>query len=399
MKTRIFGAVGTMVLVLGTVGTVRAAQGDDAPLPNGETLPAAQAVPAPVVAPAPAPACPPCTVPLAVSAGCCVPDNCPPTDCPLPEYPLPCFYARFGVLGLKRDTGEHVDFATLGTPDQVVLSTGDVRFPFQGGGEILLGMAIAPTYYLESSYFGLSSWNQTAAVRNSDANALVPAGEGNLMSPFGGFGDTPDADYDYNNYAAVAYHSQLENYELNLRHQLPMPSIGLRSSFLFGGRGMRIDDGLLYETDSDRGVSNSLLTQTRNRLLGLQIGGLFEFHVDPGWWINLDLKGAICQNKIDLDTTYTNVGGTSAVTPGTYRNGRDESQTSFVGDIGLSLVYEFGRAVTADVGYRAIWVTGLATGADNLPTDVNLAMLGPPTLHDDRTAVYHGPRAGLTVRF
>lgn len=387
-----------LVLALGGLWGVAQAEEEGVPPAPEPTLAPSPVAPLP---PAGSPACAPCTVPIGVSPGCCVPDCCPPTACVLPEYPLPWLYARTGFLALRRDANEHITFATLGSTGEGVLSTADVESPFKAGGEITVGLAIAPTYYVEFDYFGLGTWSRSAAVR--DGSISTTYGSGDLMSPFGGFGATPNPDFDYNNYAAVTYRSQLDNYEINLRHQLPMPTIPMRSSFLFGGRAMRIDDSLLYETESvshdpdiTRDISNSILSRTHNRLVGLQVGGLFEFHCDPGWWVNLDLKGGICQNRIHQYSDYVTTGGSE---PGLYQFSRAEDQTSFVGEVGLSLLYEFGPSVTADVGYRAIWVTGLALGADNLQTDPGMLMDGPLTLNADRTAVFHGPHAGLTVRF
>ncbi len=352
--------------------------------------------------------CPNGPLPVGPTTRCCMTRNCPPPCCPLPECPPPTLYARFRGMALMRDADEHVDFAALGitaegeSPD-IVLNTNSVKFPFSGGGEILLGWMIVPSHSIEFSYFGLSSWNRSAAVRDNTANDV--GGFGDLFSPFGAFGNTfagtPLEQFDYNDLAAVEYRSRLNNFELNLRHQLPIPPIGLRTSFLFGGRAMQLDDDLQYRTTSDMptlsGTRNTILTQTRNRLLGVQVGGLFEFHVDPGWWINFGMKGAICQNKIDLYSRYQAESGTGGTQ--TYFHSRSEGQTSFVGDLDLSLIYECSRCMTAEVGYRAIWITGLALGAENLQTNPELLTLGPLALDDKGQAVYHGPHVGVTVRW
>jgi hypothetical protein len=106
------------------------------------------------------------------------------------------------------------------------------------------------------------------------------------------------------------------------------------------------------------------------------------------------MKGGICQNDIDLHTVYT---PDSAAIPYTQR--RDEKQTSFVGELNLALVYEFGPCLTAEVGYRALWITGLALGAENFQTNPDLLTLGDPALNDEGQVVYHGPHVGLTARW
>lgn len=303
-----------------------------------------------------------------------------------------------------RDGGRTIPFASLGelipggTTD-IVLSSNDVEFPFQGGGEVTAGWAIVPTYYLEFTYFELTTWNESAAYRDMTANSV--GGNGTLFSPFGDFGATPLEQFDYNNYAYVRYRSNLNDYELNLRHELIAPPSGLRASVLFGGRAMRIYEALEYETMSDipalGGTSNEISTSTRNRLLGAQIGGLFEFHVDPHWWVNFEMKGGICQNKIGLDSVYTGASGAGG--SATYRHRRDDSNTSFVGELVLSFLYEYNEHLTCEVGYRALWITGLALATENLETNPGLLVLGPLNINDKSDEVYHGPHAGLTFRY
>ena len=341
---------------------------------------------------------PPCPTPAAQHASrCAKPPGCPPPCDPLPEYPPPTWYVRLQALILKRDADRDVVFATLGDPNAVALDTDDLDFPFQGGGEIFVGRMIVPTHYLEFSYFGINSWDETAAVRDESFNAL--GGSGNLYSPFGDFGADPISDFDYNNFASVAYESRLNNFEVNCRHDLPMPPIGLNTSFLFGGRAMLIEEDLDYLTraaalaDILPARTNRIGTGTENRLLGLQIGGLFEFHIEPCWWIDFEILGAICQNEITLDSRYQR----DDVLVADFR--RDDSQTAFVGDLSLSLVYECSRWLTTEIGYRALWITGLALAAENLQTDPEILTLGPPQLVDDGEVVYHGPHVGVTVRW
>lgn len=350
----------------------------------------------------PPPPGPPCPNPAAeYPSRCAKPPGCPPPCDPLPEYPPPTWYVRVEALMLKRDADRDVVFATLGNPNNVALDTDDLDFPFQGGGEIFVGRMIVPTHYLEFSYFGINSWDEEAAVRDESFNAL--GGSGNLLSPFGDFGADPISDFDYNNFVSVAYESRMNNFEVNCRHDLPMPPIGLNTSFLFGGRAMLIEEDLDYLTRAAAlanvlpARTNQIETRTDNRLLGLQIGGLFEFHIEPCWWIDFKIMGAICQNEINLDSRYQRSDSLGNVA--TFVHARDDSQTAFVGDLSLSLVYECSRWLTTEIGYRALWITGLALAAENLQTDPEILTLGPPQLVDDGELVYHGPHVGITVRW
>ena len=108
-------------------------------------------------------------------------------------------------------------------------------------------------------------------------------------------------------------------------------------------------------------------------------------------------EALLAQNKIDLDSAYTHIdeNGASHV----YVHSNDDSQTAFVGDLSLSLIYECSCNLTCEVGYRALWVTGLALAAENLQTNPEILRLGPPQIDDEGEIVYHGPHVGVTVRW
>ncbi len=330
--------------------------------------------------------------------------SCFSNCCLLPEFPPPRFYTRFRGLALKRDGDGYVPFAALVVPPpnsvaSVVLDSRDVDLPFEAGGELFVGCRLFSNLYLEFTYFALNKSDERAVVRDSTPNAV--GGNGDLFSPFGDFGLSPLNQYDYNNYASVRYQTQLSNYELNLRKMLHMPPGRLRCSFLSGIRANQIDEDFSYRTTSDipalAGTDNLIRTKTRNSLLGAQIGGLFEFYIDPRWWINCELEAAICQNEVTLESVYTQTSGVGGSTSHIHTHSEDD--TSFVGEIVVSLVYEFSENLTTEVGYRAVWVTGLALATENLQTDTGLLILGPPSLSKDADVVYHGPHMGITLRW
>lgn len=83
-------------------------------------------------------------------------------------------------------------------------------------------------------------------------------------------------------------------------------------------------------------------------------------------------------------------------TPVSVIAGTDErDRTSFVGDLSLQFNYQFARSWTLFGGYNAIWVTGVATGAENFEADINVLTLGPTSVNHDGDPVYHGPNVGL----
>jgi len=128
-------------------------------------------------------------------------------------------------------------------------------------------------------------------------------------------------------------------------------------------------------------------------MLGIQIGGLFEFRVEPCWWIDLELKGVVFDNRAGQSTTYVrNVGGVEATFPGT----RTDHRTTFALDLDLTLSCQVNSWLTARLGYQAIWIDGLAVASENFQPDLDTLTLGPPQLADDGKVVYHGLHIGLT---
>jgi hypothetical protein len=311
----------------------------------------------------------------------------------------PSWYARAEMMTLYRDTNE-IPFATLGPKGPVVLGTGDFQSDFGAGVRALAGKTLGDWYRLEISYFGSYSWNDSAAVRNLDDNDQE--GTGNLYSPFSSFGN-PDGvvGLDFNNFASIRFSSTLNNGELNLRRRVLMRPGSYEASFLVGGRYLDIGERFEYLTQSNTPgpatTTNQVSIGTDNSLIGLQIGLLSQFLVQPKCWIDFEMKGGIFANRASLDRTYavSAAGGPAAVFAGT--NERD--RTSFVGDLSLQFNYQFATAWTFYGGYNAMWVTGIAIGAENFSRDINMLTLGPTLVNHSGDTVYHGPNIGLVFTY
>ncbi len=128
-------------------------------------------------------------------------------------------------------------------------------------------------------------------------------------------------------------------------------------------------------------------------MIGLQIGVLSQFLVQPRCWIDFEVKGGVYQNRMSLSRTFTvtEIGGQTALT-----QGNDErDRTSFVGDLSLQFNYQVASAWTFYAGYNAMWVTGVALGANNFVTDTGLLAVGPTLIDHGGRVVYHGPNLGL----
>jgi hypothetical protein len=309
------------------------------------------------------------------------------------------WYVVSDGLAIHRDAAGHFHAATLNNPYSVALSTADLDIGFSGGARVLVGHTINECFQIEGVYFSVGEWDEARAIRNATNNAI--GGQGNLFSPFSNFGNPPVVGLDYNHFASIHDVSSLDNVELNVRRAMPMPPGKLATSILFGVRYMDIPERFEYATESSSGpfpdgatTTNEVRVDTKNALVGPQIGALFEFYVENRWWVNFEIKGALCNNHTGQGTEYRNVtNGSETVSFGS----RKGDSTAFVGDLALTFVYRWSPFLTTRLGYQAIWIDGLALASENFNRDVNILTDGPAQLVTEGKAVYHGPHAGIML--
>jgi len=308
----------------------------------------------------------------------------------------PSWYARAEMLALFRDSKDEFVFATYGAQGPPAASTSEFRTDFQAGLRATIGKTLGSWYRLEATYFGSYSWDDRFVVRNLDANDQ--SGTGNLYSPFSNFGDAGGViGLDYNNFASVRFRSSLNNGELNLRRRVLMVPGSYETSFLVGGRYLSIDEEFQYVAQSALPgpgvVSNEVTVDTGNDLIGLQIGMLSQFLIQPRCWIDFEMKGGIFHNEASLVRGYATVDGNGAAN--SFSGNDNVNRTSFVGDLSLQFNYHFAKSWTFYAGYNAIWISGLALAPNNFESDAGLLSLGPTLLDHGGEMVYHGPNLGL----
>jgi hypothetical protein len=327
--------------------------------------------------------------------------NCPPPDNPAATPPrCPWYIQTTGVL-LQRDAGHTTDFAELnvgGFTNNVVLSTRYLDFPLKAGGQVLIGHTLNTWNQFEFSYIATEQWSDSAFVRNETPGyAGIP---GSLSSSLSHFDSTPGLDF--NNLISIEHESTFQTAELNWRRYLDMPPGRMTVSTLLGVRYMEIRENFGYQSTSavprPLGSQTSLNTDTKNNLLGVQLGTTLECYVQGPWWVNFEIKGAACQNDASETTVFDHVDQNGA--PTEYANHREHRATSWIGDLALTCVYRFSPRATARFGYQAIFVDGVALADVNALQDINFSAtppLGPGNLHQNSNVVYHGPFAGLEL--
>jgi hypothetical protein len=332
---------------------------------------------------------------------------------------MPAWYFSVEGIGLKRDASDDQTFQAFvdrtwtedggvwTATDTVtpVLGTQNLQFGFQGGGRALVGRTLGACSAVEVSYFQVTDWNEMASVRDATEFVAEVDGAGNpvttfpasLFSPFSNFGNPPIEGLDYNNLAYITYSSSLDNIEWNLRRWILNCPNQLQASVLVGGRYMNIGESFSYYTESAVPAvptTNAVSTNTDNSMLGVQLGAMFEFYVDPGWWIDCEIKGAYFNNNASQTTVYENVG--SPVYEGTHLGSREEDVSSWALDLRLNATFLITPRLAVCGGYQAIWFQGLALASENMSRDADVLLFGPAGLDHQSQIVYHGPHLGLT---
>ena len=234
-------------------------------------------------------------------------------------------------------------------------------------------------YQVEVSYFWLTPWD-------TSAQAIDPTG--NLFSPFTSTSAsrrTPRVDH--NSLVQIHEISRLEGGEVNLKcttapaGRRPDGRAPVRRAAHRDSRGVR----LLVLADGNANPV-SVHAHTNNDLWGPQIGGLVECgHQDV--WLRVEGKAAVCNNDADRDLD-ANVNGTEATHPRFFDSG-----TAMVGDIGASILWRPTPALTAKIGYQALWCDQLALAARNFAPDL-ATLTNPaaePPMNARGTLIYHGP--------
>ncbi|MBA4018452.1 MAG: hypothetical protein C0483_14895 [Pirellula sp.] len=348
-----------------------------------------------------------CWLALQVGAACAqdveYPDAANPFIQDEPLFPPTPYISPLGNLYF---TGDFVGFTHL-TPTAsyaklnrttTVLSGNDFDFANQPGMRMLLGARLTDYYSVELSYLGLFDWNDYQSVRNLETN--TQGTQGNLYSPFTGFGFPAQAGLDYNNFVSIASETQLNTGELNFRRRVDLPSSGFQASGIWGVRYMSLADRFAYRSRSNSptplGATVADDVIASNRMFGAQVGGSLQMHVERRAWIDIEAKGIMFTNDSSQNTTFTTdtlAGGAATTTFGA----RSQQRVSFGVDLQAALSWRFSRFIIGRVGYQAIFLEGVSLAANNFTTNARNANVDPSELSNNGHMTFHGPFTGLTV--
>ena len=75
-----------------------------------------------------------------------------------------------------------------------------------------------------------------------------------------------------------------------------------------------------------------------------------------------------------------------------------DSQTSFLGEIGLVGVMEINDTLSVRAGYQVMWLEGIALAPDQI-TGTDLSAPGSATVRAENGLFYHGGSVGLALKW
>jgi hypothetical protein len=289
------------------------------------------------------------------------------------------------MLFTRENAGRFVPYSTLGVGGPVVLSTDNLHFDSSSGFRVTGNYLTGPGRNIEASFFGTFNFAASAQA-NSNGNLA-------LFSPFSQFGQGAlNVDADAANVHRIAYSSNLNSAEVNIRQRYISPNGRVQSSLLAGVRYLSIDEDFEFQSFQGR---NHLryVAQTSNDLVGFQLGGDVITDVLPRFKFGAEAKAGVYGNDAQLRNIITSTPGGL---PNNVREADQRNNASFVGEAGIFAIVHITPRFNLKAGYQCLVVTGVALATENF--DANPLFGGRPVVVNDGGSVfYHGGQMGFEL--
>ena len=257
------------------------------------------------------------------------------------------------------------------------------------------------------TYWGLFSDGESASI--SDAAGLSSPLEYGTLS-YAGY-NTP-----MTNFGSSAMLMRLDrSYEYhNIEWNLIKSSTGsddLKVNWLAGVRYFKVHEGLSLHMDTaDQSFTGSTdevsyLLGTTNHLVGFQIGAEAAVRPIGNWTLGASAKAGIYGNAIDKHTSLEGPAGFAFIDDDTdpnderrYNYNPYKGDVSMLGEMDLNLTMPIRESMTLQLGYRAVFVSGLALASDQIPSSFG-SVSEAQAIDSNGSMILHGAFAGLTWRF
>jgi hypothetical protein len=312
------------------------------------------------------------------------------------QSPLGDIYVQSELVGFNR-----LDSATPYARSSrifTLLSGDSLDYSFVPGMRLTAGMRLNDVFSLETSYLGMFEWDETSSVTNLGTNSQGTAG--NLDSPFTNFGNPPVVGLDFNNFVSINSQMEFDTGEFNVRQRVDLPSSGFQAAGIWGLRYMGVSDRFAYRSRSASPVpAGSVVAydvNAYNRMLGTQLGGALEMHIERRAWFSMEAKGLLFSNDSSQSSHFAGGPAGGMATTSAVGDAR-QRRVSYGADLQAVLCWRFSPAIVGRLGYQAIFLDGLALGEDNFVRNARNATTISAELANDGNQTFHGPFSGVTI--
>lgn len=218
------------------------------------------------------------------------------------------------------------------------------------------GMAAGPRFTLfrhtgdlgaiEFNYFRVQDFTASRALPTTDGGYLFANGVlcCNVKTPL--------------NDGAAALASEFQSFEFNRR----FPTDG-RVQWLAGFRWVQWNESLGIDAVTDLQDELGIDTRTNNDLYGMQVGlDSILWRNGSRFWIEGLGKAGLFYNRAGQFTQFTN----SFPPPENVGGGTNTSRAAFVGELGVTGVWQITDWLALRTGWVAFWLGGIAQGPNQL---------------------------------
>ena len=260
------------------------------------------------------------------------------------------------ALWLERSTGKGVWLGSTAywnpspnPPPLDSLWSDNVLFSLAPGIRVQLIGQISERSDIEAVGWGLQQWSVGRSIYGDPDYFTVLAHSPWLQtsSLIGG----------YDNSLSYTYKSQVANAELNQRFRLSTFDPFHSAEWLWGVRYFYWSDNLILSgSDISTGTSENLNWQTKNNLIGMQLG----FQWDRGWdrfQLSTEAKVGLYANIYSQDEADS-VSGSTGAQPFSASHG--DTDLAFLGEVSILARYRVTESLWLRAGYQFYYAAGLA---------------------------------------
>lgn len=296
--------------------------------------------------------------------------------CDCADSSTPRWIVQGGAVILHRSSPSNLTLFSDATTGAELVNARSYDFGWSAGPDIAVWRRLNPSDYLEVRFFDVASFT---AAQGFDSSGPVVV---NTAPPV----STPGATS-----ISTAYGSSLYSTEINFRRRFSP-----WGTWLAGFRTLQVrDDFNVYAALPIIGVNAHFETNAHNFLYGAQTGLALDVWNRGPLQLQGLCKAGLYGNAANQATTdLVSVGGSpSFLALGAWGRG---SQAAFVGEIGLTAVWQWTDRIYLRGGYQLLWIDGLALATNQFPS-LNLATQSG--LSTGGGVFYHGALTGLEFRF